>query len=361
MVTATATGPAGQISAEADLLAVKGLRTYFFTGDGVVKAVDGVTFTIEDGKTLGVVGESGCGKSITAMSILRLIGRPGRIVDGEVLLAGRNLVKVSEEEMRDVRGNVISMIFQEPMTSLNPVFNCGDQIAEAVALHEHLSQKEATNRAIEMLAAVGIPDPKRRASEYPHQLSGGMRQRVMIAMALSTNPALLIADEPTTALDVTIQAQILELMKEMRRRNRMAIMLITHDLGVVAEMADEIVVMYAGKVVEQSDADTIFERPHHPYTKGLLASIPRLGERRKRLEVIRGVVPNPLNLPTGCLFKRRCPYAMPICDTDPPLQRIGPNPISRCWLTPDGDPPAVGASAPPEVAAEASRQLSVIQ
>ncbi len=358
-MTTTAPSAAGQISAEADLLQVNGLKTHFFTGDGVVKAVDGVTFEIKDGQTLGVVGESGCGKSITAMSILRLIGRPGQIIAGEILLAGRDLVRVSEDEMRDVRGNVISMIFQEPMTSLNPVFTCGDQIAEAVALHDKVSGREAMNRAIEMLDSVGIPDAKRRAGEYPHQLSGGMRQRVMIAMALSTNPALLIADEPTTALDVTIQAQILELMKEMRRRNQMAIMLITHDLGVVAEMADRIVVMYAGKVVEHSDALTIFERPHHPYTKGLLASIPRLGERRKRLEVIRGVVPNPLNLPTGCLFKRRCPYAMPICDNPPPLQRVGPNQISRCWLTPAGDPPAVGAAATPEAAAQAAAELSV--
>jgi len=325
----------------------------------VVKAVDGVSFTIDDGKTLGVVGESGCGKSITAMSILRLIGRPGRIVEGQILLDGRDLVTASEDDLRDVRGNAISMIFQEPMTSLNPVFTCGDQIAEAVALHLHVDRKAAMDRAVEMLQFVGIPDAKRRAKEYPHQLSGGMRQRVMIAMALSTNPALLIADEPTTALDVTIQAQILELMKEMRSRNGMAIMLITHDLGVVAEMAHDVVVMYAGKIVEQSDATTVFERPHHPYTKGLLASIPRLGERRTRLEVIKGTVPNPLNLPKGCLFKRRCPYAMPICDTAPPLQRVEAGHLSRCWLTPDGEPPAVGAAAPPDVAEAEAARLSV--
>jgi len=341
------------------LLELKGLRTHFFTQDGVVKAVDGVSFTIDDGKTLGVVGESGCGKSITAMSILRLIGRPGRIVEGQILLDGRDLVTASEDDLRDVRGNAISMIFQEPMTSLNPVFTCGDQIAEAVALHLHVDRKAAMDRAVEMLQFVGIPDAKRRAKEYPHQLSGGMRQRVMIAMALSTNPALLIADEPTTALDVTIQAQILELMKEMRSRNGMAIMLITHDLGVVAEMAHDVVVMYAGKIVEQSDATTVFERPHHPYTKGLLASIPRLGERRTRLEVIKGTVPNPLNLPKGCLFKRRCPYAMPICDTAPPLQRVEAGHLSRCWLTPDGEPPAVGAAAPPDVAEAEAARLSV--
>ena len=348
-----------RMTAQADLLEIKGLKTHFFTSDGTVKAVDGVSFAIRDGQTLGVVGESGCGKSITALSILRLIDKPGRIVQGEILLSGRDLVKAPDEEMRDVRGNVISMIFQEPMTSLNPVFTCGDQIAEAIRLHENVSASGARKRAIEMLAAVGIPDAKRRAKSYPHQLSGGMRQRVMIAMALSTNPALLIADEPTTALDVTIQAQILELMKEMRRQNRMAIMLITHDLGVVAEMADEVVVMYAGKVVERADATTVFESPHHPYTKGLLASIPRLGDRRKRLEVIRGVVPNPLNLPRGCLFKRRCPYAMPICDVAPPPQAIDARHVSRCWLTPAGEPPAVGAAPTHEVAEQAAAELTV--
>jgi oligopeptide transport system ATP-binding protein len=350
---------AGRPDAVETLLEVKGLKTHFFTQDGTVKAVDGISFTIGDGKTLGVVGESGCGKSITAMSILRLIGRPGRIVAGEILLDGRDLVTLPEDDLREVRGNDVSMIFQEPMTSLNPVFTCGDQIAEAVALHLDLDRKGAMARAVEMLSFVGIPDAKRRAKEYPHQLSGGMRQRVMIAMALSTNPALLIADEPTTALDVTIQAQILELMKEMRTRNGMAIMLITHDLGVVAEMADDVVVMYAGKIVEQATAPTVFERPHHPYTRGLLASIPRLGERRKRLEVIQGTVPNPLNLPSGCLFKRRCPYAMPICDTAPPLQQVEPGHLSRCWLTPDSQPPAVGAAAPPDVAEAAAASLTV--
>jgi oligopeptide/dipeptide ABC transporter ATP-binding protein len=349
------TGP----DAGAPLLDIRGLRTHFFTQDGTVKAVDGVSFSVDDGKTLGIVGESGCGKSITAMSILRLIGRPGRIVEGEILLDGRDLTKLSEDDIREVRGNTISMIFQEPMTSLNPVYTCGDQIAETVALHLKVSGREAMKQAIEMLRLVGIPDPKRRAGEYPHQLSGGMRQRVMIAMALSTNPALLIADEPTTALDVTIQAQILELMKVMRERNQMAIMLITHDLGVIAEMADTVVVMYAGKVVENATVATIFDEPHHPYTKGLLNSIPRLGNRKARLQVIKGTVPNPLNLPKGCLFKRRCPYAMPICDTAPPLQEISKGHLSRCWLTPEGKPPAVGAAAPPEVAEKAAAQLSV--
>ena len=342
-----------------DLLTIEGLRTHFFTQDGVVKAVDGVSFGIRNGETMGVVGESGCGKSITALSVMRLIERPGRIVEGAIRFGNRNLLTLSDEEMRDVRGNAISMIFQEPMTSLNPVYTCGDQIAEAVSLHEGIPRREARDRAIEMLGQVGIPDPKRRAREFPHQLSGGMRQRVMIAMALSTNPELLIADEPTTALDVTIQAQILELMKALRERNRMAIMLITHDLGVIAEMADDVVVMYAGKIVEAADVTTVFERPHHPYAKGLLASIPRLGVRRHRLEVIQGVVPNPLNLPTGCLFKRRCPYAMPVCDTPPPVQEIEPGHLSRCWLTPAGEPPAIGPAASTEVAVEAAAALSI--
>ncbi|HSV92316.1 MAG TPA: ABC transporter ATP-binding protein [Desulfobacterales bacterium] len=351
----------GRLTDGGELLAVEGLRTHFYTQDGVVKAVDGVTFGIRHGETLGIVGESGCGKSITALSVMRLIERPGKIVQGSIRFARRDLLTLSDEEMRDVRGNAISMIFQEPMTSLNPVYTCGDQIAESIALHEGVSGRGATERAIDMLGQVGIPDAKRRAREYPHQLSGGMRQRVMIAMALSTNPELLIADEPTTALDVTIQAQILELMKALRERNRMAIMLITHDLGVIAEMADDVVVMYAGKLVEAADVATVFERPHHPYSKGLLASIPRLGERRPRLEVIEGVVPNPLNLPAGCLFKRRCPHAMPVCDTPPPLQEVAPGHRSRCWLTPAGEPPAIGPDATADVAEEAAVALSVAQ
>ncbi len=341
------------------LLQIKDLQTHFFTQDGVVKAVDGVSFSINDGRTLGLVGESGCGKSVTAMSILGLISRPGRVVSGQILLEGRNLVTMSDEDIREVRGNSISMIFQEPMTSLNPVLTCGDQISESVSLHLGLDRRAAMAKAVEMLQRVGISDAKRRAREYPHQLSGGMRQRVMIAMALSTNPAILIADEPTTALDVTIQAQILEVMKEMRVQNKMAILLITHDLGVVAEMADDVVVMYAGKVVEQAPATTVFEEPHHPYTLGLLSSIPRLGEHRRRLEVIQGVVPNPLNLPQGCLFQRRCRFAMPICNVAPPLQEVTLGHLSRCWLTPDGQPPAVGANASGEPAEAAAVQLSV--
>ena len=354
-------------AASENLLEISGLRTHFFTQDGTVKAVDGVTFAIKYGQTLGVVGESGCGKSITALSVMRLIERPGKVVAGSITLDGRNLLELSDDEMGEIRGNSISMIFQEPMTSLNPVFTCGDQIAEAVALHQKVSRSQAMDQAVRMLEQVGIADAKRRAKAYPHQLSGGMRQRIMIAMALSTNPELLIADEPTTALDVTIQAQILELMKSLREQNKMAIMLITHDLGVVAEMADEVVVMYAGKVVERADVDTVFAEPHHPYTKGLLASIPRLGEKRERLEVIRGVVPNPLNLPQGCLFKRRCPYAMPICDNPPPLRdvsapgtAVGTTPhLSRCWLQPDGSPPEVGEDPGAEIAAEAAARVTV--
>ncbi len=341
------------------LLQIQGLKTHFFTEDGTVKAVDGVTFEIGHGQTLGVVGESGCGKSITSLSVMRLIERPGKIVAGQILLNGEDLLARSDEEIRDIRGDQVSMIFQEPMTSLNPVFTCGEQISESVQQHTAASAREGFDRAVEMLSLVGIPDAKRRAREYPHQLSGGMRQRVMIAMALSTDPDLLIADEPTTALDVTIQAQILEVMRDLRQKNRMAIMLITHDLGVVAEMADEVVVMYAGKVVERGDVKTIFGSPHHPYTQGLLHSIPRLDERVDRLEVIKGTVPSPYNLPTGCLFKRRCPFRMPICDTAPPYRQLSDDHFSRCWLTPEGAPPDVGADAPPEEAEAAGEQLTV--
>ncbi|HUF05797.1 MAG TPA: ABC transporter ATP-binding protein [Candidatus Binatia bacterium] len=341
------------------LLEITGLKTHFFTQDGTVKAVDGVTFQIAHGQTLGVVGESGCGKSITSLSVMRLIDRPGKIVAGSIALNGEDLLMRSDEEMRDIRGDQVSMIFQEPMTSLNPVFTCGEQISEAVQQHTAASAREGLDRAVEMLSLVGIADARRRAREYPHQLSGGMRQRVMIAMALSTDPDLLIADEPTTALDVTIQAQILEVMRDLREKNRMAIMLITHDLGVVAEMADEVVVMYAGKVVERGDVRTIFGSPHHPYTQGLLHSIPRLDERVERLEVIKGTVPSPYNLPEGCLFKRRCPFRMPICDTAPPYREVGEDHFSRCWLTPSGEKPEVGEDAPPEEAEAAGEQLTV--
>ena len=342
-----------------NVLEVTGLRTHFGTIDGIVKAVDGVSFRIKRGQTLGVVGESGCGKSVTAMSIMRLIERPGEIVAGTATLNGTDLLALSDKEMEATRGDRMAMIFQEPMTSLNPVFTCGDQIVEALTLHMGLGRGAARRRAVEMLKKVGIPEPEQRARQYPHELSGGMRQRVMIAMALSTEPELLIADEPTTALDVTIQAQILELMKDLREQNDMAIMLITHDLGVVAEMADEVVVMYGGKVVERSDAITIYEEPHHPYTRGLLASLPKLGDKRRRLEVIKGVVPNPLNLPSGCLFKRRCPTAMPVCDSAPPVRQLAGDHISRCWLEPDGSPPAIGAGADPVTAAKAAAEISV--
>jgi len=267
------------------LLEIKALKTHFFTQDGVVKAVDDVTFEIGHGQTVGVVGESGCGKSVTSLSVMRLIDRPGRIVAGEIVLNGENLLAKKDAEMRDIRGDQVSMIFQEPMTSLNPVFTCGDQIAEAVQQHTAVSRREAWDRAVEMLRVVGIPDAKRRASEHPHQLSGGMRQRVMIAMALSTDPDLLIADEPTTALDVTIQAQILEVMRDLRAKNRMAIMLITHDLGVVADICDRVAVMYAGQVVETATVHELFRHPRHPYTQQLLLASPipdpaRQAERR---------------------------------------------------------------------------------
>ncbi len=317
------------------LLEIKGLKTQFFTQDGTVKAVDGVTFQIGHGQTLGVVGESGCGKSITSLSVMRLIERPGKIVAGEIKLNGDDLLTKSDEEIRDIRGDQVSMIFQEPMTSLNPVFTCGEQISEAVQQHSAATPREGMERAVEMLSLVGIPDAKRRSREYPHQLSGGMRQRVMIAMALSTDPDLLIADEPTTALDVTIQAQILELMRDLRVKNRMAIMLITHDLGVVAEMADEVAVMYAGRVVERAAARDLFEDPQHPYTLGLLGSVPRLDEDRPRLLAIEGTVPPPFALPPGCRFAPRCPFAAEPCQAaPPPLREISPGHHVACLRAP---------------------------
>lgn len=317
------------------VLEVNNLTTHFFSDEGVVKAVDGVNFFIEAEETLGIVGESGCGKSVTSLSIMQLIpSPPGKIVAGQVLFEGQDLLKKSQEEMRKIRGNDIAMIFQEPMTSLNPVYTIGDQIAEAVILHQKVDKKEAWKRATDMLRLVGIPSPERRVHEYPHQMSGGMRQRVMIAMALSCNPKLLVADEPTTALDVTIQAQILELMKEMKRRFHAAIMLITHDLGVVAEMTDRVIVMYAGKVVEEARTVDLFKEPLHPYTQGLMDSIPRLDqEAHAKLHVIEGTVPNLLNLPKGCSFAPRCPKAMPVCqEKTPVLTEIGDNRKVSCWL-----------------------------
>ena len=315
------------------LVEVKNLKTYFYTEEGVVKAVDGVDFEIYPGETLGVVGESGCGKSVTSLSIMRLVeSPPGRIEAGEINFGGRDLTKIPEKEMRKIRGNDISMIFQEPMTSLNPVYTVGDQIMEAIILHKKVDKKEARRQAIDMLQKVGIPLPEQRVDEYPHQLSGGMRQRVMIAMALSCDPQLLIADEPTTALDVTIQAQILELMNSLKESYGMAIMMITHDLGVIAEVSDRVAVMYAGKVVEYTDVDTLFEDPKHPYTWGLMNSIPKLDKDVDRLEAIPGSVPSPLNFPEGCKFNTRCPLAEGKCfEEEPPLEDTDGEHMVRCW------------------------------
>ena len=320
------------------VLEVKNLCTYFFTDEGVVKSVDEVSFVLNQEETLAIVGESGSGKSVTSLSIMRLIPEPpGRIVGGEVMFHGEDLLKKSPSQMRKIRGNDIAMIFQEPMTSLNPVYTVGDQIAEAVVLHQKVSKREAWQRAIEMFRLVGIPSPEQRVKEYPHQMSGGMRQRVMIAMALSCNPLLLIADEPTTALDVTIQAQILELMKDLKKKFHAAIMLITHDLGVVADMADRVAVMYAGKVVEEAPTGDLFRQPLHPYTMGLLESIPRIDQDRGlRLHVIEGTVPNLLHLPEGCAFAPRCPQVMDVCrENRPVLLETGENRNVSCWLHTD--------------------------
>jgi peptide/nickel transport system ATP-binding protein/oligopeptide transport system ATP-binding protein len=318
------------------LLTIRNLHTYFFTDEGVAKAVDGVDLELEEGGTLGVVGESGCGKSVTALSIMRLIpDPPGKIAQGEIRFAGTNLLALSEAAMRKIRGRSISMIFQEPMTSLNPVFQIGDQISEVLRLHEGMSRKDSWNRSIEMLKLVGIPSPERRVQEYPHQLSGGMRQRAMIAMALACSPKLMIADEPTTALDVTIQAQILELINRLQREKGMSVMLITHNLGVIAETARKVAVMYAGRVVEYAEVRPIFASPLHPYTQGLLKSIPRLDEdhtRKSRLEAIPGLVPSLLELPKGCKFSNRCKYVFDKCVEEPALIEVAPGHFGRCWL-----------------------------
>ncbi|MCK4260383.1 MAG: ABC transporter ATP-binding protein [Halanaerobiales bacterium] len=316
------------------ILEVRDLKTHFFIEEGVVKAVDGVNFEIHQGETLGIVGESGSGKSVTSISIMNLVPNPpGKIVDGQILYKGENLIDKSAAQMRKIRGNEISMIFQEPMTSLNPVFTVGDQIAEVVLLHQKVSKKAALDRVIEMLRKVGISDPENRVHDFPHQLSGGMRQRIMIAMALSCNPGLLIADEPTTALDVTIQAQILELMKELRDEFNTAILLITHDLGVIAEVADRVAVMYAGKIVEYTDVHRLFQKPKHPYTIGLLDSIPKLVGEQKRLNPIPGVVPNALNFPKGCKFNNRCKYAKEQCfEKEPALVDAEAGHAVRCWF-----------------------------
>jgi peptide/nickel transport system ATP-binding protein len=322
-----------------EILEIDDLRTHFFTPAGVVRAVDGVSYAVRSGETLGIVGESGCGKSVTALSILRLVANPpGRIVGGAVRFGGTNLLELSERAMEGIRGNDISMIFQEPMTSLNPLLTVGRQISEVIALHQGLPPREAMEKAIEMLRRVSIPEPQRRAQAYPHHLSGGMRQRVMIAMALSCNPKVLIADEPTTALDVTIQAQILDLMRELQESFGTAIMLITHDMGVVAENADRVVVMYAGRKVEEASAETLFQTPGHPYTRGLLGSIPKLDAaaraetHRSRLNEIKGMVPSLHNLPQGCTFAPRCEFATDTCRAAyPPLVEQRPRHVIACW------------------------------
>ncbi len=300
------------------LLEVKDLKTYFYTDEGVVKSVDGVSFSVDKGETLGVVGESGCGKSITSMSIMQLIGKPGKIVNGEIDFKGENLLNKDKEEMRKIRGKEIAMIFQEPMTSLNPVYTVGQQIMEAVLIHEDMTKEQARERAIQMLDLVKIPDAEKRLNSYPHEFSGGMRQRVMIAMALSCNPEFLICDEPTTALDVTIQAQILNLINELKEKTGTAVMMITHDLGVISEVADNVMVMYAGQVVEYTDVDTVFEKPLHPYTQGLINCIPKLGGQEEKLSTIKGMVPSFNDMPEGCLFCPRCEYAKDICRKERP-------------------------------------------
>jgi len=316
------------------LLEVSELKTHFFTDDGVVKSVDGVSFSIDKKESFGLVGESGCGKSVTALSIIRLVPYPpGRIVGGNIFLDGEDLVTKSEKEMQKIRGKEISMIFQEPMTSLDPMFTIGHELMEVIMLHQDLDKKQATKKAIDMLKIVGIPEAEKRFKEYPHQLSGGMRQRAMIAMALSCNPKLLIADEPTTALDVTIQAQILRLIEDLKDEFSTAVLLITHDLGVVAETCKNVAVMYAGKIVEQGSVENIFENPLHPYTVGLNNAIPRLDIDKKRLQIIEGNVPDLIDMPPGCKFHPRCPYAMDICrQKEPPLERKESGHLSRCYL-----------------------------
>jgi len=319
------------------ILDVRGLKTYFFTEDGVVKAVDGVDLYVHRGEVLGLVGESGCGKSVTSFSIMRLVGMPGKIVEGEILFDERNILELPESEMTHIRGNRISMIFQQPTSCLNPVFKAGDQISEVLDIHQSLGKEKGWARAIQLLKMVGIPEAEKRAESYPHELSGGMAQRVMIAMALACVPELLIADEPTTALDVTIQAQILDLMRDLRSKMDTAIILITHDLGIVAEMCERVAVMYAGRIVEESDVETIFAEPKHPYTVGLIGSVPVLGLVKDQLDVIPGSVPNLVNLPPGCQFAPRCrarvEHNLDICTKEEPqLKPIAPGHTVRCWL-----------------------------
>jgi oligopeptide/dipeptide ABC transporter ATP-binding protein len=322
------------------LLEVSGLKTHFFTEDGVVRAVDGVDFYINRGEILGLVGESGCGKSVTVLSVMRLIGVPGRVVSGKVTFENHDLLKLSENEIQDIRGNQISMIFQQPQSSLNPVFSIGDQLTEVFHIHTNMDKKEAWERSVELLRVVGIPDAEQKASAYPHEMSGGQAQRVMIAMALALRPKLLIADEPTTALDVTIQAQILDLVRDLRNQMDTAVIIITHDLGVVAEIADRVAVMYAGQIIEGSNVTNLFEQPLHPYTQGLINSIPILGEEKERLDVIEGTVPNLINLPPGCRFAPRCrareEHELSICfEHIPDLKSVQLDHSVRCWLYQD--------------------------
>jgi oligopeptide/dipeptide ABC transporter ATP-binding protein len=330
------------------LLEVENLQTQFQTRAGLVRSVDGVSFHLKEGELLGLVGESGCGKSITALSVMRLIAEPGKIVGGSIKFKGEELTKATSDRMREIRGNDIAMIFQDPMTSLNPVFSVGEQIAEALRLHRKLDRNAAKRAAIEAMREVSIPSPERRVDDYPHQLSGGMRQRVMIAMALACDPELLIADEPTTALDVTIQAQILELLDELRKTRKLAVLLITHDLGVVAEVADRVCVMYTGKIVEESGVNAIFAEPKHPYTQGLLRSVPKLTEegveRAVRLETIEGTVPSPTNLPEGCHFAPRCPFRMDRCvHAEIPFYATADGALVRCVLYDEENALAVNA------------------
>jgi peptide/nickel transport system ATP-binding protein len=315
-----------------DLLAIQGLTTHFFTGAGVIKAVDNLNLTLRKGRVLGLVGESGCGKTVTALSILNLVPPPGKIISGKILFEGRDLLMLSSEDMRSVRGAQISMIFQEPMTALNPVFTVGNQIAEVLTTHRNNTKKEAREAAVDLLRSVGIPSPEKRVDEYPHQLSGGMRQRAMIAMAVACRPLLILADEPTTALDVTIQAHILELLGRIQAEMGMALVLVTHDLGLIAERAHEVAVMYAGRIVEQAETLELFADPRHPYTRGLMASIPKPGEEgRKRLRTIAGSVPRLHDLPQGCKFITRCDIKTAQCETEPQLVEVKSGHLVRCW------------------------------
>jgi oligopeptide/dipeptide ABC transporter ATP-binding protein len=327
-------------TSDGNILEVRGLKTYFYTDEGVVKAVDGVDFAVKPGEVLGLVGESGCGKSVTSLSIMRLVAPPGKILEGQIRFEGKNLLDLPEREMVAMRGNRLSMIFQQPQSSLNPVFTAGDQVAEVLQIHQNMEKKEARERAIDLLRLVGIPDPERKASAFPHEMSGGQAQRVMIAMALALNPQLLIADEPTTALDVTIQAQILDLIRDLKDRLGTSVILITHDLGVIAEMAQRVAVMYAGQIVEQTDVEDLFLHPLHPYTQGLIGSIPILGQVAERLEVIPGSVPNLINLPPGCRFAPRCKarvaHQLQICtQVEPELDPVNAGHAVRCWLYTD--------------------------